>query len=329
MTNEICATRCAGLKYMGTQWNVECFCGSTLGAGSAAAPSADCSYACSGNPLEICGGSRRLSLYQLKAASSGSSTTTTTATTSSTTSSTASSTTSTTSTTSSASATTTSTQTTTTTTTSTTPSNSAALPPVGKYSFVSCYTEPPAGRALPALVTSADDMTLEKCATICSAYAYFGTEWNRECWCDNVLTQGSAPAPLSECNYPCTGNAQEMCGGSRRLSLYHDPSFVGPAQPSNVGNYAFYGCVTDAPGARTLTGGTTGSAAMTLELCATTCAAYKYFGTEYSVECWCGNSLTQGAALVDISQCSMTCGGNKQEFCGNGNRLSVYERIAP
>src|SRR2546421_311211 len=85
MTNEVCAVDCAGSQYFGTQWSIECWCGSSLAAGSSAAPSTDCSYACSGNASEICGGSRRLSLYQL--ISSNSSATTATSVASSTTSS--------------------------------------------------------------------------------------------------------------------------------------------------------------------------------------------------------------------------------------------------
>ncbi|OCK73379.1 WSC-domain-containing protein [Lepidopterella palustris CBS 459.81] len=331
MTNEKCAALCGGSEYIGTQWSRECWCGSSLGAGSSPAPSTDCSYVCIGDPTEICGGSRRLSLYRLKSTSSSSLIITTTSSESSTTSSfsttslSSSTTSSQSSTTSSQSSTSTSILSTTSTTASTTPSNPASLPSVGKYNFVSCWAEPPDGRALTAALTSADDMTLEKCAQLCSRNPYFGTEWSRECWCGVELTSGSAPAPLSECNYPCTGDATEMCGGSRRLSLYHNDAWTAPQLPNSIGNYALYGCVTDSPSHRTLTGASLSNSDMTLEMCATFCSAYKYFGTEWSVECWCGNVFTAGAAQVDNGQCSMTCGGNSDQLCGNGDRLSVYQ----
>ncbi len=227
------------------------------------------------------------------------------------------------------SSTSTTTRSSTSTTASTTPTNPASLPSVGNYDFVSCWAEPPDGRALPAAVTSLDDMTLEKCAAFCSSYPYFGTQWGRECWCDKELTLGSATAPLSECNYPCAGDATEMCGGSRRLSLYHNDDCVGPEQPNAIGNYELYGCVTDSQSRRTLTEGMLRSPAMTLEMCATFCSGYKYFGAEWSTECWCGNDFIAGAAQVDIKQCSMTCGGNSGQLCGNGDRLTVYELAAP
>lgn len=57
----------------------------------------------------------------------------------------------------------------------------AHISAVGKYSLVGCQTEATNGRALQATSTAADDMTLEKCATFCSGYTYFGTEYGREC----------------------------------------------------------------------------------------------------------------------------------------------------
>jgi hypothetical protein len=170
-------------------------------------------------------------------------------------------------------------------------------------------------------------MTLETCAAFCSNYPYFGTEWSSECWCGNELTSGSAAAPLSDCDYACAGDATEMCGGSRRLSLYQNVDWTAPEDPSSIGSYEFYGCVTDSP-ARTLAATSLTSSAMTLEMCATFCSSYEYFGVEWSVECYCGNDFTAGAALVDSSECSMTCGGNSEELCGAGDRLSVYQLAA-
>jgi hypothetical protein len=58
------------------------------------------------------------------------------------------------------------------------------------------------------------------------------------------------------------------------------------ANKPTVGAYTFVGCYTEATSVRAL-----GSAsfydydAMTLEECATDCAAYTYFGVEYGGEC--------------------------------------------
>lgn len=224
MTNEICAGDCAGSEYFGTQYSIECWCGSSLGVGSYAAPSSDCSAVCSGSATEICGGGRRLSLYQHKSSNSSTTTTTSVASSSSATSSSHSAT----------SILATITRTSTTSVTSTIPTG---LPSVGLYSFVSCWAEPSDGRALSAAFEGADDMTLETCAAFCSTYPYFGTEWSSECWCGNELTSGSAAASLSDCDYPCAGDATEMCGGSRRLSLYQNVDWTAPGDPGSIGSY--------------------------------------------------------------------------------------------
>lgn len=65
MTVEACATFCNGATYFGVEYYDECYCGETLAADSAKQPVADCSYPCSGNKSEFCGGSNRLDLYQL------------------------------------------------------------------------------------------------------------------------------------------------------------------------------------------------------------------------------------------------------------------------
>jgi hypothetical protein len=51
-----------------------------------------------------------------------------------------------------------------------------------------------------------------------------------------------------------------------------------------VGSYSYVGCVSDIP-TRLLTASHTADDTMTLESCASHCAGYQYFGTEYMREC--------------------------------------------
>jgi len=39
---------------------------------------------------------------------------------------------------------------------------------------------------------------------------------------------------------------------------------------------------------------------------------------------YCGNSFNTGSIAAKAADCSMTCSGNQWNFCGGGNRLSVY-----
>jgi hypothetical protein len=65
---------------------------------------------------------------------------------------------------------------------------------------------------------------------------------------------------------------------------------------------------------------------MTLELCASFCSKYTFFGIEYGGECYCGNTFNNGSVKVEDAECSTPCPGNEAEWCGAGNRLSVYVR---
>lgn len=65
---------------------------------------------------------------------------------------------------------------------------------------------------------------------------------------------------------------------------------------------------------------------MTLEMCASNCNGWKYWGTEYGGECYCGNAFNTGSVVAPggNADCNMECPGDKWEWCGAGNRLSVY-----
>lgn len=126
----------------------------------------------------------------------------------------------------------------------------------------------------------------------------------------------------------CAGSQTEYCGGPNRLNLYLNST--APALPivnPPIANFTYQGCYTDSVTARVLSDQWSSGADMTVEKCAQTCEAYTYFGTEYGAECYCGNELRNTTAVVAEVQCGMTCSGNVTEYCGNGERLSVYARL--
>lgn len=215
-------------------------------------------------------------------------------------------------------------------TSTTTSPTLAHRPTISPYTLVGCWTEGNGVRALSQKnYASGDNMTLEYCASYCSDYKYFGTEYSSECYCGNTLASTSAAAPLADCSMTCSGNKYEYCGGGNRLTLYQsDKQVTGPSQPATAGAYAFLGCRTEpAQGGRALDGKATASSdKMTNEACAAFCDGYSYFGTEYGGECYCGNSLPTTSLDAPLSDCSMLCTGSSTEYCGNGNRLSVYKK---
>ncbi|CZR50423.1 uncharacterized protein PAC_00295 [Phialocephala subalpina] len=201
------------------------------------------------------------------------------------------------------------------------------------YSTLGCYTEATTGRALVGLSQADNTMTVEQCASICSGFTTFGVEWYRECYCGNTLMPGSVPAPSTDCKYACDGNSSEICGGDWRLNVYQfnivtntvSATATASTAASTPTAYAFIDCYTEATNMRALSLSSYYDDAMTVEKCAAHCAAYTYFGVEYSRECYCGNSINSGSVPAPIGDCSFPCLGNGAEQCGGSNRLDLYQ----
>ncbi|KAF3484451.1 uncharacterized protein GIQ15_03775 [Arthroderma uncinatum] len=63
MTVELCAAFCNGTNYFGTEYFSECYCGASLSPGSTKQTEDGCSFFCSGNSTQYCGGSNRINIY--------------------------------------------------------------------------------------------------------------------------------------------------------------------------------------------------------------------------------------------------------------------------
>ncbi|TKA82437.1 hypothetical protein B0A49_00036 [Cryomyces minteri] len=230
------------------------------------------------------------------------------------------------------------------------------------YKYLGCANDTAGGvRTLNALRTvNPTNMTVEYCQAYCMSrgYRYAGVEFGQECYCDNSINP-TAVFGIGACYYQCTGNNTEMCGGSSRMMIYNNtsPSFV--PTTSTSGNAAaavastaamaavpaapyasnYVGCASDlvTNSARALNETSLASVNMTVELCATFCTvtnSYAYYGLEYANQCYCGNSLASGGAILTAtsspanSTCSMRCAGNATEVCGGSAKLTVYQNTA-
>jgi len=211
-----------------------------------------------------------------------------------------------------------------------TPPAPPVVPDVG-VPYLGCFVDGGV-RALPDRIISEDDMTAARCAANCEGYAYFGTQWSRECYCGNSAPTEAAPA--SDCNMACSGDATEMCGAGMRLSVYGPvgtttPPVVDPTNPAAVGNFVYDGCYTDSIALRVLSGDTISSPDMTLASCAAICSGYAYFGVEYGIQCFCGAELDASAVKAPETECTMHCPGDDSLICGDANRLTVYKNTTP
>jgi hypothetical protein len=66
---------------------------------------------------------------------------------------------------------------------------------------------------------------------------------------------------------------------------------------------------------------------MTPELCATLCSSNRYFGLEWSRECWCGDELHANTQAGIEESCDMPCAGNAVQKCGAGMRLNLFKNL--
>ncbi|RYP77038.1 hypothetical protein DL771_001328 [Monosporascus sp. 5C6A] len=200
---------------------------------------------------------------------------------------------------------------------------------IGGYELVGCKKEATAGRALTGASFAYDGMTLETCMGNCSGFYYWGTEYGRECYCGDSLAATSGDAALAECNMVCSGDDTQYCGAGNRIELYAStatrPTPTATLAPKpTVSAYVRVGCYEEVPHGRALTGAAYADGAMTLEMCASRCDAFHYWGTEYGRECYCGNTLDPASAPASEEDCNMVCAGDKYEYCGAGHRLELY-----
>ncbi|PSN61392.1 WSC-domain-containing protein [Corynespora cassiicola Philippines] len=207
-----------------------------------------------------------------------------------------------------------------------------------QYGYVGCFKENNPGRQLAVNVYSdTNGNTNDRCINTCysQGFIFAGTQYSQECWCGNAIPiQKDTDA---DCNFGCTGNKNQTCGGdgylhdTAHMSLFADlTKFDGntnspPLQITpNVGQYNFVGCYLDVLG-RTLNDKATSSNVMTVQACAAFCSSYSYFGLEFAAECYCGTLLNLLSVFIPASQCNMPCKGSNSQYCGAGSRMQIYQ----
>ncbi|CAD0022500.1 unnamed protein product, partial [Aureobasidium pullulans] len=105
----------------------------------------------------------------------------------------------------------------------------SARPSYGSWNLMACYTDGSNGRILPqtmSMTGGSNNATIANCLDACakSGLRVCGAEYYQECYGGSIAPSASLIAgsdPLtSGCNYPCTGNKTEACGGSNKILVY-------------------------------------------------------------------------------------------------------------
>ena len=133
-----------------------------------------------------------------------------------------------------------------------------------------------------------------------------------------------------------SGTASTGTGTASTAATTTSSSSISASSSAATGfptGWAYYGCYVDGLNGRILQNQQPdNTAGNTNEACVATCAAagYTIAGTEYSVQCFCGNAIFNGGALAaQQTDCNDACSGNSKEMCGGGSRMSLYSIGTP
>eukprot|EP00904_Undaria_pinnatifida_P007824 jgi/Undpi1/4171/HiC_scaffold_16.g07538.m1 len=99
----------------------------------------------------------------------------------------------------------------------------ADIPPGGvvlAHSYLGCYQDSKGEPVLSGgLLKRRFVMTTEKCAEVCSGFAYFGTRNGSLCYC-GLATDDPDSLGDATCDIDCVGDSSQICGGDSAISAY-------------------------------------------------------------------------------------------------------------
>lgn len=202
----------------------------------------------------------------------------------------------------------------------------SALPALGEFKFQGCYTDDRDQRSLTGKRSFDPAMTFQMCAAACDGYQWFGVEYGSQCYCGTSLVSTAEKRPDMECSMRCGGSRCQTCGDADRLTVFWTGKNTTGSNLDTVGGFRYQSCWADDITVRSLTGSQKLQSDMMVEMCADFCKDFRYFGVEYSSQCYCGDEL--GGEAAPEGECSELCGGNSAEWCGGPDRMNIYVAIA-
>ncbi|KAF9875011.1 WSC domain-containing protein [Colletotrichum karsti] len=300
MTLESCGSFCAGLKYFGTEYGRECWCGEAIDATSVEAPLTDCSFPCAGDNTQKCGAGDRLQVYMFSP--EGVSTTTAAATT---------------------------TEASSTFTTLSIPLNRT----IEAQTLATPSTSVEVSTTLSVSTLTPSNSTFTTSATLSATSSGPVLE-------EIDTTSSAAPTTTAAVTTSASSSSFLAAQNTTVAATTTSSSTTSSATPTPTGpvivpgneNFTYYGCFSEPEVGRLLpTQVLNDGDEMTINKCLSACYDKTYAGVEYGRECWCGDALslggaddTRAAANETSTDCSFKCPGNSTQLCGAGSRISLY-----
>jgi len=283
-TVEQCVAACSPYKFAGAEYGRECWCADSFGAGSLQVADSDCSMTCAGDKYEYCGAGNRLTVY-IRNGTEGSVSNLSTKSSS----------------------------------TSTLVSSTRAGSTSSRVSSTPVLTltsSPSSTRPASSTQSSTSSRSSTRQTTSSSSTSSRSST--------HQTTSSSSTSSRSSTRQTTSSSSTSSRSSSTTPSLPTSTQ-TAPTIKSTIGAYSYYGCQTEGTNVRALSGASFYNyPSMTLEQCASNCSGFKYWGVEYGGECYCGNSFGAGSIAATENDCNFLCPGDNLEYCGAGNRLSVY-----
>ena len=95
----------------------------------------------------------------------------------------------------------------------------ALATPTGAGAHLGCFKDPNNPYNLDGYLDRSDNNTPQRCIEVCrqKGFAYAGVEWSQSCLCGNSYDKFG---PADNCNMPCTGDPNKICGGFGSNDVY-------------------------------------------------------------------------------------------------------------
>ncbi|CAB1105166.1 unnamed protein product [Ectocarpus sp. CCAP 1310/34] len=182
--------------------------------------------------------------------------------------------------------------------------------PTEAASFVAlgCYEDDREDRIMDELVLSDPSMTTELCELTCLGNTYFATQYGSECWCGSAGADYAVHGESTICTYACSGDADQTCGGYDAANVYR---YTAEGTPSP----------TPSP---TEAGSHLALGCYEDDREARIMDELVLSDSSMTTECWCGSAGADYALHGESTDCTYPCAGDADQMCGGFDAANVY-----